>query len=163
MVFNSTEHKRMSIFYMWLIFYGITAALNLTICLVFSHNSYYFNDSCYVWSLLTPFIYTFYPIVIIFNMLGINFGIWGTVLLYVLLFYLLSMHKVFSDMPQNTMYKMLKTISDVTRKYMVWQSKNFKFIQLIIIIWISTNPDSVNTLFRYISQAITGSYQRGQN
>ena len=73
MVFNSTEHKRMSIFYMWLIFYGITAALNLTICLVFSHNSYYFNDSCYVWSLLTPFIYTFYPIVIIFNMLGINF------------------------------------------------------------------------------------------
>ena len=120
MVFNSTEHKRMSIFYMWLIFYGITAALNLTICLVFSHNSYYFNDSCYVWSLLTPFIYTFYPIVIIFNMLGINFGIWGTVLLYVLLFYLLSMHKVFSDMPQNTMYKMLKTISDVTRKYMVW-------------------------------------------
>ena len=104
MVFNSTEHKRMSIFYMWLIFYGITAALNLTICLVFSHNSYYFNDSCYVWSLLTPFIYTFYPIVIIFNMLGINFGIWGTVLLYVLLFYLLSMHKVFNDMPQNTLY-----------------------------------------------------------
>ena len=120
MVFNSTEHKRMSIFYMWLIFYGITAALNLTICLVASHNSYYINDSCYVWSLLTPFIYTFYPIVIIFNMLGINFGIWGTVLLYVLLFYILSMHKVFSDMPQSTMYKMLKTISDVTRKYMVW-------------------------------------------
>lgn len=119
MVFNSTEHKRMSIFICgW--FLWNNSRIKFDYMLSFSHNSYYFNDSCYVWSLLTPFIYTFYPIVIIFNMLGINFGIWGTVLLYVLLFYLLSMHKVFSDMPQNTMYKMLKTISDVTRKYMVW-------------------------------------------
>lgn len=88
--------------------------------LVFFSRQLLFNDSCYIWSLLTPFIYTFYPIFIICNMLGINFGIGGTILLYVLLFYLLSTHKVFNDTPQSTMYKTLKAISEITRKYMVW-------------------------------------------
>lgn len=104
----------------WVVFYGTTAIINLIICQLHSPNNYFFNDSCYLWALISPFIYIFYPLIIPLHLLDINLGLWGIMGLYLLLANLFMAHKVFADVPQSSAYQILTSISDFAHKYFLW-------------------------------------------
>lgn len=104
----------------WLFFYSLIAIINFAFCLLMSANYLYFNDSCYIWSFITPFIYLFYPIILLLDIVGIHVGLWGLLSLYLLLLYAFTAYKVFADTPQNHMYQILKKISYFAHTYFLW-------------------------------------------